>query len=95
MTSSDSGSFVIDMLTSGGDPDPHVVTRVFWAITEGAVAAALLLAGGLTALQAGAISTGLLFTVVLRAGDLVDHPWVATGVREPAAGARTPARPPA
>ncbi|MBW3658556.1 MAG: BCCT family transporter, partial [Actinobacteria bacterium] len=65
VTSSDSGSFVIDMLTSGGDPDPHVATRIFWALTEGAVAAALLLTGGLAALQAGAISTGLLFAVVL------------------------------
>jgi choline/glycine/proline betaine transport protein len=46
VTSSDSGSFVIDMLTSGGDLHPAVQTRVFWAVTEGAVAAALLLAGG-------------------------------------------------
>ncbi|MEX2504002.1 MAG: BCCT family transporter [Egicoccus sp.] len=65
VTSSDSGSFVIDMLTSGGDPDPHVATRVFWAVTEGLVAIALLLAGGLQALQAGAVSTGLPFTIVL------------------------------
>ncbi|HSK22875.1 MAG TPA: BCCT family transporter [Egicoccus sp.] len=68
VTSSDSGSFVIDMLTSGGDPDPHVATRVFWALTEGLVAIALLLAGGLQALQAGAVSTGLPFTVVLVLG---------------------------
>ncbi|GGI02760.1 BCCT family transporter [Egicoccus halophilus] len=65
VTSSDSGSFVIDILTSGGDPDPHPVTRVFWAVTEGLVAAGLLLAGGLGALQAGAVSTGLPFTIVL------------------------------
>jgi len=65
VTSSDSASFVIDMLTSGGDPDPHVATRLFWAIVEGLVAAALLLAGGLAALQAGAVSTGLPFTFVL------------------------------
>ena len=68
VTSSDSGSFVIDMLTSGGDPDPHVATRTFWAVTEGFVAAALLLAGGLEALQAGAVSTGLPFTVVIVLG---------------------------
>ncbi|MFP5322821.1 MAG: BCCT family transporter [Acidimicrobiia bacterium] len=77
VTSSDSGSFVIDMLTSGGDPDPHVATRVFWAVSEGAVAAALLLAGGLEALQAVAISGGLLFTVVLVAGAVS----VARGLR--------------
>ena len=68
VTSSDSGSFVIDILTSGGNPDPPVATRVFWAVSEGVVAAILLLAGGeaaLDGLQAGAVSTGLPFTVVL------------------------------
>ena len=65
VTSSDSGSFVVDMLTSGGSTDTPVQTRVFWAVSEGAVAAALLLSGGLAALQAAAISTGLPFLVVL------------------------------
>jgi len=45
ITSSDSGSLVVDMITSGGDPDPPIRQRVFWALTEGAVAAVLLLAG--------------------------------------------------
>ncbi|MCC5949781.1 MAG: BCCT family transporter [Nitriliruptoraceae bacterium] len=65
VTSSDSGSFVIDMIASGGDLNPPVGMRVFWALTEGAVAAVLLLAGGLSALQAAAIATGLPFTMVL------------------------------
>ena len=65
VTSSDSGSYVIDMIASGGDPDPPRSHRVFWAVAEGVVAAILLLAGGLGALQAGAISTGLPFTLVL------------------------------
>jgi choline/glycine/proline betaine transport protein len=68
VTSSDSGSYVIDMLTSGGDLHPAVQTRVFWAITEGAVAAALLLAGGTAALdglQAGAVAAGFPFAIVL------------------------------
>ncbi len=68
VTSSDSGSFVIDMLTSGGDLHPAVQTRVFWAVTEGVLAAALLLAGGeagLDGLQAAAIAAGLPFAVVL------------------------------
>ena len=67
VTSSDSGSFVVDMLTSGGSTQTPVQTRVFWATTEGVVAAALLLSGGLAALQAAAISTGLPFLVVLLA----------------------------
>ncbi|MEX2473148.1 MAG: BCCT family transporter [Gemmatimonadota bacterium] len=65
VTSSDSGSLVIDMLASGGDPDPPVLQRVFWALLEGAVAAVLLLTGGLAALQTAAIATGLPFAVVL------------------------------
>ena len=65
VTSSDSGSLVIDGLTSGGRLDSPVGQRVFWASTEGAVAAVLLIGGGLGALQAGAISTGLPFVIVL------------------------------
>lgn len=65
VTSSDSGSLVIDMLASGGKPNPPVGQRVFWALSEGAVAAVLLLAGGLGALQTASITTGLPFTVIL------------------------------
>ena len=65
VTSSDSGSLVIDMITSGGRPNPPKWQRVFWALTEGAVAAVLLLAGGLAALQSAAIATGLPFCVVI------------------------------
>lgn len=65
VTSSDSGSLVIDTITAGGKVDAPVPQRVFWCIFEGAVAIVLLLGGGLGALQAMVISTGLPFTVVL------------------------------
>ncbi len=65
VTSSDSGSLVIDHLTSGGKHDVPRTQRIFWALTEGAVAAILLIGGGLTALQTAAISTGLPFAVIL------------------------------
>ncbi|MBU2935042.1 MULTISPECIES: BCCT family transporter [Pacificibacter] len=65
VTSSDSGSLVIDTITAGGKVDAPVPQRVFWCIFEGAVAVALLIGGGLAALQSMVISTGLLFTVVL------------------------------
>lgn len=65
VTSSDSASMVIDIIASGGNPDPPVGTRLFWAITEGVVASALLLAGGLIALQAASIAVALPFTVIL------------------------------
>ncbi len=65
VTSSDSGSLVIDMITAGGHANPPVVQRVFWSITEGLVAAILLIAGGLTALQTAAISVGLPFALLI------------------------------
>ncbi|WP_226621593.1 BCCT family transporter [Alloyangia pacifica] len=66
VTSSDSGSLVIDTITAGGKVDAPVPQRVFWACFEGAVAIVLLLsAGGLSSLQSMVISTGLPFTLVL------------------------------
>ena len=65
VTSSDSGSLVIDMITAGGNPNPPVAQRIFWAVTEGVVAASLLIAGGLSALQTAAIATGLPFALLL------------------------------
>lgn len=65
VTSSDSASFVIDMLTAGGDTNPPKIQRLFWATTEGVIAAILLAAGGLSALQAAAIVAGLPFALVV------------------------------
>ena len=71
-TSSDSGSLVVDMLTNGGDPHPIWQQRLFWAVTEGAVAAILLIAGAfassgnpLSALQTASVTSGLPFSIVL------------------------------
>jgi len=65
ITSSDSGSLVIDSITAGGKVDAPKPQRVFWALIEGALAIALLLGGGLAALQTAALTTGLPFTIVL------------------------------
>lgn len=68
ITSSDSGSLVIDGITAGGKEDAPVAQRVFWATMEGVIAATLLFGGGaqaLGALQAGAVTAGLPFTVIL------------------------------
>ena len=70
VTSSDSGSLVIDIIAAGGKVDAPVPQRVFWAVFEGLVAIALILGGGLVALQAMAVSTGLPFTLVLLASTL-------------------------
>ncbi|MCZ4323764.1 High-affinity choline uptake protein BetT [Pseudomonas sp. 8BK] len=68
VTSSDSGSLVIDTITAGGKVNAPVPQRVFWVVIEGIIAIALLLGGGLVALQAMAVSTGLPFTLVLLVG---------------------------
>lgn len=65
VTSSDSGSLVIDVIASGGKVDAPAPQRVFWCTFEGLVAIALILGGGLVALQAMAVSTGFPFAIVL------------------------------
>jgi len=65
VTSSDSGSLVIDSLASGGVSNTPAWQRVFWASAEGAVAAALLLAGGLSALQTMTIASALPFSLIM------------------------------
>ena len=65
VTSSDSGSLVVDMLASGGNPEPPTWSRVTWAVIEGLVAISLMLAGGLAALQTGAILTAVPFSIIM------------------------------
>ena len=68
ITSSDSGSLVIDGITAGGKHDAPVSQRVFWATIQGLLAAALLYGGGkeaLAALQAGTVIAGIPFTLIL------------------------------
>lgn len=68
ITSADSGSLVVSMLVSDGDPEPPTWSRIMWAVLIGAVAISLLLAGGLGALQTGAILTAVPFSVVMVLG---------------------------
>ncbi|PHR66061.1 choline BCCT transporter BetT [Pseudidiomarina marina] len=65
VTSSDSGSMVVDMLCSNGRDDTPAWQRIFWASGEGIVAIILLLAGGLGALQTMTIASALPFTIIL------------------------------
>jgi choline/glycine/proline betaine transport protein len=64
-TSSDSASLVIDLLTRREDQPSQVRQRIFWAAAQGVVAATLLLAGGLDALQNVITSLGLPFCLLL------------------------------
>ena len=65
VTTSDSGSLVVDMITAGGKMDAPVAQRVFWCSAEGLVAIALLLGGGLRSLQAATIAAGLPLAIIL------------------------------
>ncbi|RVW10870.1 BCCT family transporter [Prescottella agglutinans] len=68
VTSADSGSLVIDILSSGGDLETPKVTRVYWSVLEGVAAAVLLLIGGagsLTALQTVSIATAVPFSIIM------------------------------
>lgn len=65
VTSSDSASMVVDIITSGGHLNPPIIQRIFWASVEGMIAMVLLLGGGLQALQSAVIVTGLPFSIVL------------------------------
>ena len=65
VTSSDSGSLVIDTITAGGKIDAPVAQRVFWCTFEGLVAITLLVSGGLVALQTASLLTGFPFALVL------------------------------
>ena len=65
VTSSDSGSLIIDTIAAGGKIDAPVPQRVFWCSLEGLVAIALLLGGGLKSLQAASLATGFPFAIVL------------------------------
>src|SRR5690606_13799932 len=60
-----SGTLVIDSLASGGVINTPAWQRVFWAVVEGAVAAVLLLAGGLSALQTMTIASALPFAIIM------------------------------
>lgn len=65
VTSADSGALVIDMITSGGAVDSPVWQRIFWAFSVGAIAAVLLVNGGLNALQTAAIASALPFAIIM------------------------------
>ena len=68
ITSSDSGSLVIDSITAGGKFDSPAPQRIFWVVMQGLIAGVLLYGGGkhaLNALQAGTVATGIPFTIII------------------------------
>jgi BCCT family betaine/carnitine transporter len=87
VTSSDSGSLVIDGITAGGKHDAPVPQRIFWASMEGLLAGALLYGGGreaLAALQAGTVAAGIPFTIVLLLVCVSLYKGLSANVREAA-----------
>ena len=84
ITSADSGSLVMDIITAGGKLDAPVRQRVFWCVLAGLVAIALFLGGGMASLQALTISVGLPFALVL----LLMCVSLVKGLREESRGAQ-------
>ncbi len=82
VTSADSGSLVMDIITAGGKMDAPVLQRVFWCMLAGMVAMALMLGGGMASLQALTVSIGLPFGLVL----LIMCFGLVKGLREEASG---------
>lgn len=84
ITSSDSGTLVITTMLSMGDDDPPKVFRIVWGLGEGFVAAVLLMAGGLGALQTASIAAAFPISFVLLAmtwgliKSLMDDPSAVT-----------------
>ncbi len=64
-TSMDSGSFIVDTMTSGGKVETPKVQRLFWCVFLGLIGVALLLGGGLASLQALSLATGFPFCLIL------------------------------
>jgi len=64
ITSADSSTLAVGMLTTGGRREPSGANRVFWGVLQGAIASVLVVVGGATALRSSVIVTGAPFAVV-------------------------------
>jgi glycine betaine transporter len=65
VTSADSATFVLGMLTSKGNPNPTTATKLIWGVLQSTIAAALLVSGGLKGLQTASIVVALPFAVIM------------------------------
>lgn len=65
ITSADSATFCVGMYSSGGALEPNAGVKVFWGVIEGAITAALVVAGGIAALKAASIFTALPFMFII------------------------------
>lgn len=65
ITSADSATFVLGMLSSNGNLDPNNKIKITWGVLQSAIAVVLLVSGGLQGLQTASIITALPFTVIL------------------------------
>lgn len=64
VTSADSSTLAVSMMTTGGNKHPSSINRIFWAVLQGTVASILMVVGGVRALQSAAIITGAPFAII-------------------------------
>ncbi|SYX85279.1 glycine betaine uptake BCCT transporter [Paenibacillus alvei] len=65
VTSADSATFVLGMMSTNGNPNPSALIKIAWGLFQSLIAVVLLLGGGLEALQTASILTALPFAVIL------------------------------
>jgi glycine betaine transporter len=65
VTSGDSATLVLGMMSTGGEPNPHARVKIIWGILVAGIAISLLLAGGIQAVQTATIVFALPFTIVI------------------------------
>lgn len=87
VTSGDSATLVLGMMSSGGDPNPSSRIKIMWGVLVSAIAMSLLFAGGLKAVQTATIIFALPFSVVLvlmaiSVTRAIDQDWQADQRRE-------------
>src|SRR5690606_8335138 len=81
-TSADSATFVLGMLSSQGDPNPRLITKLIWGLLASGIAAVLLLSGGLTGMQTASITIALPFAVIMLLMAYATHKVLKQEVRE-------------
>lgn len=65
ITSANSATFVLSMFSSGGDLNPGNGKKVLWGIVQAVIAFALLMSGGLQALQTASVAAAFPFIFIM------------------------------
>ncbi|MBB6454760.1 choline/carnitine/betaine transport [Salirhabdus euzebyi] len=65
ITSADSATFVLGMLTTNGSLHPPMLVKIIWGVLQAAIAAVLIISSGLQGLQTASLISALPFTIIM------------------------------